>query len=105
MAWNIQNFGWSKYNGWGDDLIAFIADVAVQNSVDMIAICEIRGAAGTFIGADLVAELNNANMGGAWAYNVSPQYGSPRWEQYIVAWDTSVFTSTGFTGIYWIPGA
>lgn len=100
MAWNIQNYGTTKHNAYGAEMVAFISEVMNQHQADLLAICEIRNAAAATIGADLVNELDNSPMGGDWVYEDSPQYGAPRWEQYLFVWDRNRITNNSFTGSF-----
>lgn len=95
MGWNIENFGTSKYNSHGTELIEFIAQVINQNQVEIAAFSEMRSNLGATIGAALATELDNiqALPAGTWQSQASIQMVPNRLEQYLFVWNSNVATT------------
>jgi hypothetical protein len=85
LGWNIENYGVSKDDKGGDELIAFIAQVIRKKQVKVAAFSEIRGLMAADIGNRLASEL-----GVNWTFHPSRKWGVGRWEQYLFVWDTTV---------------
>lgn len=95
MAWNIENYGASKYKktAGGPELLDLIQQVITNYNIDVIGFSEIRSNLGNDIGRKLTKRLNGGPGGAPWTYEESAQYGKKRWEQYLFVWNTNVVTN------------
>jgi hypothetical protein len=91
MAWNIENFGDTKYqkaNGRAE-LIELICEVIAHERVSVVGFSEMRGDRGAKIGQKMAENLNARVAPLApWRSQTSPQFMKNRWEQYLFVWDT-----------------
>lgn len=94
MAWNIENFGATKYrtsNG-GPELISLIAKVMALNRVSIAGFSEMRGNRAEQIGRDLVSVLDGLTSANRWKSQASKQFVAGRLEQYLFVWDSQEVT-------------
>jgi hypothetical protein len=94
LAWNLLNFGESKYriNKGRVELISLIAKVVNNNGADLAGFTEILSNKADPIGKDLVAALNLLNPTKSWTHMPSDQFmtgtgKAKRKEQYLYLWN------------------
>ena len=91
LGWNVENYGDSKWDKGGDDLVQFIAQLIIHQKIDIAAFSELRSGRAEDVGNALVKVLNKS--GGSWASIPSNARGTNRWEQYLFVWNKSRLTN------------